>query len=162
TQERTVHPGQLDDGVLRRRPLDQGVDLVPLVDDHGHQAAAEFGRRRVRLGRGQVALEDRTGRALAEFGLEHRGEREAPAGVSRPGEVRPTGLGGPGHPQEPTPSTTTTISPTSRSTSRSMAAETAPRTWRVSGTSGWPGRATMARRASTRRPSTRATSERPP
>ena len=50
--------------------------------DHGFdQLARQFGGGLVALGFGEVALEDGPGRALAEVGLEDRGQRES---TSRP------------------------------------------------------------------------------
>jgi hypothetical protein len=60
---------------------DPGVDRVA-VGDHGvDQLAGEGGRGLIALGFGEVTLEDRLGRALAEVGLEDRGQRES---TSRP------------------------------------------------------------------------------
>ena len=66
---------------MRGDTTDLGVDLVS-VGDHGlDQLAGQGGGRLVALGFGQVALEDGPRGALAEVGLEDRGQRES---TSRP------------------------------------------------------------------------------
>ena len=62
------------------RPI--SASIVVAVGDHGIDELAGEGRGRlVALGFGQVALEDGVRRALAEVGLEDRGQRES---TSRP------------------------------------------------------------------------------
>jgi hypothetical protein len=62
---------------LRGDDADPGVDRVA-VSDHGlDQFAGEGGRGLVAFGLGEVALEDGLGCALAEVGLEDRGQRES-------------------------------------------------------------------------------------
>jgi len=68
--------------------LDSGVDRVAVGDDHGDKLAGQFGRGRVALELGEMALENGGSRALAEVGLEHRGERQPPPGSFRSNEVR--------------------------------------------------------------------------
>jgi hypothetical protein len=66
---------------LRGDDSDPGVDRVA-VGDHGvDQLAGEGGCGFVALGIGEVTLEDRLGGALAEVGLEDRGQRKS---TSRP------------------------------------------------------------------------------
>jgi hypothetical protein len=66
---------------LRGDDPDPRVDRVPVRDDGFDQLAGEGGRRLIALGLGQVTLEDRRSGALAEVGLEDRGQRQS---TSRP------------------------------------------------------------------------------
>jgi hypothetical protein len=56
---------------------DPGVDRVAVPDDGRDQLAGQLGGRLVTLGLGEMALEDRFGRALPEVGLEDRGQRKS-------------------------------------------------------------------------------------
>ena len=56
---------------------DPCVDRVAVGDDRFDQLAGEGGGGLIALRLGQMALEDRLGGALAEVGLEDRGQREA-------------------------------------------------------------------------------------
>jgi hypothetical protein len=74
---------------LRCRGGDPGVDFVPVANDRPDQFAGEFGRRFVSLRLSQMTLEDRARGPLAEVGLEHRGQRKAPAGPPTADPVSP-------------------------------------------------------------------------
>jgi hypothetical protein len=74
---------------LRGRGRDPGIDFVPVSDDRPDQFAGQVGGRFVALRLGQVALEDRTRRPLAEVGLEHGRQREA---APRPPAADPVSL----------------------------------------------------------------------
>ena len=60
---------------------DPCVDRVAVGDDRFDQLAGEGGGGLIALGLGQMTLEDRFGGALAEVGLEDRGQRQS---TSRP------------------------------------------------------------------------------
>ena len=60
-----------------RRAVDQRIDLDAVLDDDGDQFAGQLGRDGITLGVRQMPLEDRLGSALAEVGLEDRGERQS-------------------------------------------------------------------------------------
>jgi hypothetical protein len=66
---------------LRGDATDLGVDFITVGDDGFDQLAGKGRGGLIALGFGQVALEDGPGRALAEVGLEDRGQRES---TSRP------------------------------------------------------------------------------
>jgi hypothetical protein len=66
---------------LRGDDPDPRVDRVTMGDDGFDQLAGEGGRGLIALGLGQVTLQDRLGGALAEVGLEDRGQRQS---TSRP------------------------------------------------------------------------------
>jgi hypothetical protein len=66
---------------LRGDDPDRRVDRVTMGDDGFDQLAGERGCGFVALGLGQMALEDGLGGALAEVGLEDRGQRQS---TSRP------------------------------------------------------------------------------
>ena len=132
----------VDDRILGGESFDGCIDRVTMRDDRPDELAGE---RRGRL----VALVSRRGGA--------RGPRRRSAGRSRP-RRRSRGRGGGrsgrrgpyrqptrGSPrgQPPTPSTVTVTESSWRPSRRSTVAPTADRTWRVSGTSAWPGRATI-------------------
>ncbi len=57
-------------------------------DSRGDEGAGQLGGGLVRLGLGQVALENRVGGALAELGLEDRGEGQPSARPKGPDAVR--------------------------------------------------------------------------
>jgi len=60
-----------------------------MLDDRGHEFAGECGRVLVALLLGQVALQDRVGRTLAEVRLEDRREGEPPTGPPAADAVSP-------------------------------------------------------------------------
>ena len=60
---------------------DPSIDRIAMGDDGFDQLAGEGGSGLIALGLGQMALEDRLGCALAEVGLEDRGQRQS---TSRP------------------------------------------------------------------------------
>ena len=60
---------------------DPSIDRIAMGDDGFDQLAGEGGGGLIALGLGQMALEDRLGGALAEVGLEDRGQRQS---TSRP------------------------------------------------------------------------------
>jgi hypothetical protein len=59
---------------LRRAAADLGVDRITVLDDCRDEVTRECGGILVALLLGQVTLQDRVGRSLAEIGLEDRGE----------------------------------------------------------------------------------------
>ena len=65
-------------------PVDQRVDLDPVLDHRSDQFAGEIGRHRVAFRVREMPLEDRLGGALSEVGLEDRGERESTPGAPPP------------------------------------------------------------------------------
>ena len=72
---------------MGRRRLDSGVDLDAFRDDLADDRPGELAGRGIRLDLGQVALQDGCRGALAEVGLEHRRERDAPPGPQGPDPV---------------------------------------------------------------------------
>ena len=89
TEQRTVHPGQLDDRILGRRRLDPGVDLDPIRDHRGHDRPGQLAGRRIGLDLGQLALQDRGRGSLPEVRLEDRRQPDPPPGAQRSGSGRP-------------------------------------------------------------------------
>ena len=67
---------------MRGDDPDPRVDRITVGDDSLDQLAGERGRGLVALGLGQVTLEDRLGGALAEVGLEDRGQRQSTSRAS--------------------------------------------------------------------------------
>ena len=65
-----------------RCPVDQRVDLDPILDDRRDQFAGQIGRHRIALRVGQMPLEDRFRGPLTEVRLEDRRERESTPGAS--------------------------------------------------------------------------------
>jgi hypothetical protein len=59
------------------RAIDQRVDLDAVLDDRSDQLARQLCCHRITFRVGEMPLEDRLSGALAEVGLEDRGERES-------------------------------------------------------------------------------------
>jgi hypothetical protein len=72
---------------LGRRRLDSSVDLDPIRDHPADDRAGQLARSRVGLDLGQLPFEDGRRGALPEVRLEHRRERDPPAGAQRPNPV---------------------------------------------------------------------------
>jgi hypothetical protein len=77
----------LHDRVLRRQFLDPHVDRVAVGDDVTDQLTGQLGGPRVAFELGEVTLEDGRRGALAEVGLEDRGECQPPPCSFRSDEI---------------------------------------------------------------------------
>jgi hypothetical protein len=69
---------------LGRDLADPGIDRSAVLDHGGDQLAGEGRGGRIAFDLGEMSLEDGLRRALAEVGLEDRGERESTSRASPP------------------------------------------------------------------------------
>src|SRR5262249_26215274 len=78
TEQRTVHPGQLNDRVLGCGRLDSSVDGDPIRDHVGDDSTSELACPGVGLGVGQLPFEYRGRGPLPEVRFEHGRKRNTP------------------------------------------------------------------------------------